>query len=136
MNTGYGGAVKVAALTAAGVIHTDPPAGGTKLRHWLPRHRLMVREAVTLADADRSVVIREPDVRRGVALAGAWLREQPGAGEVVVLSDFQVGALSDADFDALPAWGNERASLWDMFERAVAAGFHPKLPDEGIIYVP
>jgi hypothetical protein len=59
--------------------------------------------AATLADADLSVVIREPDVRRGVALAGAWLRAQPGAGEVVVISDFQVGALSEADFDVLPA---------------------------------
>jgi hypothetical protein len=64
--------------------------------------------AATLADADLSVVIREPDVRRGVALAGAWLRAQPGAGEVVVISDFQVGALSDSDLDALPASAGRR----------------------------
>ena len=35
----------------------------------------------------------------------------------------------------LPA-ASERAVLWDMFERAVAAGFQPKLPDAGIIHAP
>ena len=35
----------------------------------------------------------------------------------------------------LPA-ASERAVLWDMFERAVAAGFQPKLPDVGIIHAP
>jgi len=34
------------------------------------------------------------------------------------------------------ASGPERAVIWDMFARAVAAGFHPRLPDEAIIYVP
>ena len=40
------------------------------------------------------------------------------------------------EFDAQPAWGAERKGIWDTFERAVAAGFHPKLPDEAIIYAP
>jgi len=40
------------------------------------------------------------------------------------------------EFDAKPAWGAERKGIWDTFERAVAAGFHPKLPDEAIIYAP
>lgn len=40
------------------------------------------------------------------------------------------------DFDAKPAWTTERKGIWDTFERAVAAGFHPKLPDEAIIYAP
>lgn len=66
--------------------------------------------AAALADADAatSVVIRDTDVRRALSRAGAWLREQPGAGEVVVISDFQVGAISDADFDALPASAGRR----------------------------
>ena len=39
--------------------------------------------------------------------------------------------------DVRPAWGaRERKSLWDMFERAVAAKYLEKLPDEAIIYVP
>jgi NitT/TauT family transport system substrate-binding protein len=39
--------------------------------------------------------------------------------------------------DVRPAWAaRERKSLWDMFERAVAAKYLEKLPDEGIIYTP
>jgi len=39
-------------------------------------------------------------------------------------------------FDVKPAWEGERKVIWDMLERAVSAGFHPKLPDEAFIYVP
>ncbi|MBI2491318.1 MAG: ABC transporter substrate-binding protein [Candidatus Rokubacteria bacterium] len=39
--------------------------------------------------------------------------------------------------DVRPAWGaRERKSLWDMFERAVAAKYLDKLPDTAIIYAP
>jgi ABC-type nitrate/sulfonate/bicarbonate transport system substrate-binding protein len=39
--------------------------------------------------------------------------------------------------DVRPAWGTrERKSIWDMFERAVAARYLDKLPDEAIIYAP
>ena len=39
--------------------------------------------------------------------------------------------------DVRPAWGTrERKSIWDMFERAVAARYLEKLPDEAIIYAP
>ena len=39
--------------------------------------------------------------------------------------------------DVRPAWeGRERRSIWDMFERAVAAKYLEKLPDEAIIYSP
>lgn len=39
--------------------------------------------------------------------------------------------------DVRPAWGaRERKSIWDMFERAVAAKYLEKLPDEAIIYTP
>jgi ABC-type nitrate/sulfonate/bicarbonate transport system substrate-binding protein len=39
--------------------------------------------------------------------------------------------------DVRPAWGaRERKSLWDMFERAVAARYLEKLPDPAIIYAP
>ncbi|HXH83145.1 MAG TPA: ABC transporter substrate-binding protein [Candidatus Tectomicrobia bacterium] len=39
-------------------------------------------------------------------------------------------------FDVQPAWGKERRIIWDMFERAVAARYLDRLPDEGIIYTP
>ena len=39
-------------------------------------------------------------------------------------------------FDAKPAWGDERKVIWNMLERAVQAGFHPKVPDESFIYAP
>ena len=39
-------------------------------------------------------------------------------------------------FDVQPAWGKERKIIWDMFERAVAAKYLDKLPDDGIIYSP
>lgn len=39
-------------------------------------------------------------------------------------------------FDARPAWGDERKVIWNMLERAVQAGFHPKLPDESFIFTP
>ena len=36
-----------------------------------------------------------------------------------------------------PAWEpGTRKSIWDMMERAVQAGFHPKMPDDKIIYAP
>jgi ABC-type nitrate/sulfonate/bicarbonate transport system substrate-binding protein len=39
--------------------------------------------------------------------------------------------------DVRPAWqSRERRSIWDMFERAVAARYLEKLPDDAIIYVP
>jgi ABC-type nitrate/sulfonate/bicarbonate transport system substrate-binding protein len=40
------------------------------------------------------------------------------------------------DFEVLPAWGPERTVLRDMFERAVAAKYLEKLPDDAIIYAP
>ena len=39
--------------------------------------------------------------------------------------------------DVRPAWqARERRSIWDMFERAVAARYLEKLPDDAIIYAP
>jgi ABC-type nitrate/sulfonate/bicarbonate transport system substrate-binding protein len=39
--------------------------------------------------------------------------------------------------DVRPAWSpRERKSIWDMFERAVAARYLDKLPDAAIIYAP
>ena len=39
-------------------------------------------------------------------------------------------------YDVQPAWGPERAALWDMFKIAVDSGHLPKLPNENVIYSP
>lgn len=75
----------------------------------------------------------------------AFLLSDPDAADKIAAETVKLppGILKDAvmskrwEFDAKPAWGQaERKSIWDMFERAVAAGFHSKLPDEGILYAP
>lgn len=73
-----------------------------------------------------------------------FLRADPDAADRIAVESVKLppGVLKEAvltrrwDFDARPAWGDERKSIWDTFERAVAAGFHPKLPDDAIIYKP
>lgn len=73
-----------------------------------------------------------------------FLRADPDGADRIAVETVKLppGVLKQAvqsrrwDFDARPAWGDERKSIWDTFERAVAAGFHPKLPDEAIIYTP
>jgi len=88
-----------------------------------------VAAALADADADVTVVVRDTDVRRALARAGAWLREQPGAGEVVVISDFQVGAIGEADFDVLPASAGRR------FVRVGVTGTVPAPPGAGTVRV-
>jgi ABC-type nitrate/sulfonate/bicarbonate transport system substrate-binding protein len=73
-----------------------------------------------------------------------FLRTDPDAADRIAVETVKLppGVLKDAviskrwDFDAKPAWLDERKNIWDTFERAVAAGFHPKLPDQAIIYAP
>jgi ABC-type nitrate/sulfonate/bicarbonate transport system substrate-binding protein len=57
-----------------------------------------------------------------VKLPAGVLKEAVTAGRVV--------------YDVLPAWERERATIWEMFQVAVDAGYLPKLPDEGAIYKP
>jgi hypothetical protein len=55
---------------------------------------------------DRGVpVLVEPaaDLPAGVVRASAWLARQPAPRELVLVSDFQVGALMAADLDVVPA---------------------------------
>jgi ABC-type nitrate/sulfonate/bicarbonate transport system substrate-binding protein len=63
------------------------------------------------------------------AIAVATVKLPPG-----ILKD--VVASKRWEFDVMPAWGPERKVLMDMFERAVAAKFLEKMPDDGIIYAP
>jgi ABC-type nitrate/sulfonate/bicarbonate transport system substrate-binding protein len=74
----------------------------------------------------------------------AYLKSDPDGADKIAVDTVKLppGILKEAvlakrwDFDAQPAWGTERKGIWDTFERAVAAGFHPKLPDQAIIYAP
>ena len=73
-----------------------------------------------------------------------FLRSNPDEADRIAVETVKLppGILKEAvlskrwEFDARPVWTDERKGIWDMFERAVAAGFHPKLPDEAIIYAP
>ena len=49
-----------------------------------------------------SVTIATERLSEGVAKAAAWLARQAPPHELVVVSDFQVGALVESDFDAVP----------------------------------
>lgn len=74
----------------------------------------------------------------------SFLKSDPDACDRIAVETVKLppGILKDAvlakrwDFEARPAWEGERNGIWDTFERAVAAGFHPKLPDQAIIYAP
>lgn len=59
--------------------------------------------ATALADSSRGALIVET-ARPGGDLSGAaaWLAPRPGPREVVVLSDFQLGALEDGDLASVP----------------------------------
>ena len=75
----------------------------------------------------------------------AFLKSDPDGADKIAVETVKLppGILKDAvmskrwDFDVKPAWQPaERKSISDMFARAVEAGFHPKLPDDAIIYAP
>lgn len=91
---------------------------------------------------------RMPDMPRmfigALQDVAAFLRSDPDGADRIAAATVKLpsGVLKEAvvarrwDFEVHPAWGAERKVIWDMFERAVAAGFHPRLPDEAIIYAP
>jgi ABC-type nitrate/sulfonate/bicarbonate transport system substrate-binding protein len=74
----------------------------------------------------------------------AFLKSSPDEADKIASETVKLppGVLKEAvasgrwAFDAKPAWGDERKVIWNMLERAVQAGFHPKVPDETFIYVP
>jgi len=74
----------------------------------------------------------------------AFLKSNPDEADKIASETVKLppGVLKEAvasgrwTFDAKPAWGDERKVIWNMLERAVEAGFHPKVPDEGFIYAP
>lgn len=125
-----------------------------------PEYRMIFNGAtawreLTGADGwDLLVPLREDFIKRSPAAVGKWIAAlqdvQAFIGQNVDEADAIVartvklppGVFKEAIaskrwvFDVQPAWGRERKIIWDMFERAVAAKYLDKLPDEGIIYTP
>lgn len=74
----------------------------------------------------------------------AFAHKNPGETDAIAVATVKLppGVLKDVvaskrwEFDVMPAWGPKRKVLMDMFERAVAAKFLEKMPDDGIIYAP
>lgn len=112
------------------------------------------REITGLEGWELVYAMREDSLKRtpdmATKLIGAlqdvaqFMRADPDGADKIAAESVKLppGTLKDAvlskrwDFDVHPAWQEQRRAIWDMFERAVAAGFHPKLPDEAIIYTP
>jgi NitT/TauT family transport system substrate-binding protein len=112
------------------------------------------RELTGAEGWDLLVPLREDFIKRSPAAVGKWIAAlqdvQAFIGANVDEADAIVartvklppGVFKEAIaskrwvFDVQPAWGKERKIIWDMFERAVAAKYLDKLPDEGIIYQP
>ena len=62
-----------------------------------------LRDAARLAgEAASSVVVQTPAPSRALRGALAWLATRPGRREVVIISDFQTGALDEADIASIP----------------------------------
>jgi hypothetical protein len=62
------------------------------------------REAATAAaQADVALTVETADPAAQLAGASAWLARQPGFGEIVIVSDFQVGGLVEADIARVAA---------------------------------
>jgi ABC-type nitrate/sulfonate/bicarbonate transport system substrate-binding protein len=95
---------------------------------FIKRHPAAVKQWIAALQDVQSYVRQNVDeadgiVARTVKLPPGIFKEAIASGRWVV--------------DVRPAWGaRERKSLWDMFERAVAAKYLEKLPDEAIIYAP
>jgi NitT/TauT family transport system substrate-binding protein len=95
---------------------------------FIKRHPAAVKQWIAALQEVQSYIRQNVDeadgiVARTVKLPPGIFKEAIASGRWVV--------------DVRPAWNSlERKSLWDMFERAVAAKYLEKLPDDAIIYAP
>jgi hypothetical protein len=62
-----------------------------------------LREAAAAAEDGSALIVPAARLPAAVAGAAAWLDGRPGRRELVVISDFQLGALDSADLQAVPA---------------------------------
>jgi ABC-type nitrate/sulfonate/bicarbonate transport system substrate-binding protein len=95
---------------------------------FIKRHPAAVKQWIAALQDVQSYIKQSVDeadgiVARTVKLPPGIFKEAIASGRWVV--------------DVRPAWqSRERKSIWDMFERAVAAKYLDKLPDDAIIYAP
>jgi ABC-type nitrate/sulfonate/bicarbonate transport system substrate-binding protein len=95
---------------------------------FIKRHPAAVKQWIAALQDVQSYIRQNVDeadgiVARTVKLPPGIFKEAIASGRWVV--------------DVRPAWqSRERKSIWDMFERAVAAKYLEKLPDDAIIYAP
>ena len=112
------------------------------------------RELTGAEGWDLLVPLREDFIKKSPAAVGKWIAalqdvqafiaQNVDEADAIVARTVKLppGVFKDAIaskrwvFDVQPAWGKERKIIWDMFERAVAAKYLDKLPDEAIIYSP
>ncbi len=125
-----------------------------------PRYRIVFqgdaawRELTGAGGWELVVALRDDFIRRHPGAVARWIAalrdvqafiaSSPDEADAIVVRTVKLppGVFREAvtsrrwQFEVLPAWGAERKVLWDMFERAVAARYLDRLPDEAIIYTP
>lgn len=74
-------------------------------------------------DAASSVVVESASLSAGIASASRWLERQTGRRELVIVSDFQRGALSDDAFATVPTGAGVRFVSLKMFPAKLPPGF-------------
>ena len=76
--------------------------------------------------------------------AAAFMQSHPDEADAIVVETVKLppGVFKQATlsgkvaYAVSPAWGDQRAGIWGIFEQAVGSGFAARLPDAGIIYSP
>lgn len=89
--------VRAVVVDASPSMNRDATAGGRAIDAARSEGDRLSREAA------RATVIESADPRSAIAGAAAWLSASPYRRELVVISDFQTGAIDTADLGAVPA---------------------------------
>lgn len=92
-----------AAIARAIVVDASPSMARTTARGRPARDEAREQAQALVASATTARVMEGVAIPPEVAAAVTWLGEQPGQREIVVLSDFQTGALDRADLAGVPA---------------------------------
>jgi ABC-type nitrate/sulfonate/bicarbonate transport system substrate-binding protein len=96
-------------------------------KDFLERNAALVPRLITMFQDAQQHIRANPDdadeiVSKSVNLPRGIFKEAVESGRLV--------------FEVLPAWGGERAVIWDMFKVAVDTKYLPKLPGEDAIFTP
>lgn len=102
----------------------------------------------TVVGVREELIKRSPDsIARLIAAlkdTAEFIRSNPDEADRIVVDTIKLapGVFKSAvlnkrlDFEINPAWGAQRASIWELLELAVASGFFQKTPDPDIMYAP